>query len=108
MRIVAMGNLMPINAHSCVEVLEAAKPFGATPYPESPMFYRYIGESNLDTKVGALYPDTVLGPQELKEGKALGVPEQNMTFVPEELQNSLEITTQIVGDGLYSNASPDA
>lgn len=42
MRLACLGYLLPINAHSMVEVMEAAKPFGASYYPNDQKIYRYV------------------------------------------------------------------
>lgn len=42
MRLACLGYLLPINAHSCVEVMEAAKTFGCSPFPINEKIYRYI------------------------------------------------------------------
>lgn len=42
MRLACLGYLLPINAHSMIEVLQAARPYGASPYPEDRTVYTAI------------------------------------------------------------------
>jgi hypothetical protein len=89
MRMVCLGHLLPINAHTFVEVLEAAKPFGATPYPESALMYRNLAPygEGLKGLVGAdKFPDEVLSSDEKAAAESIKAPELNQTLVPESLQ----------------------
>lgn len=42
MRLACLGYLLPINAHSMIEVLQAARPYGASPYPEDRTMYTAV------------------------------------------------------------------
>lgn len=89
MRIVCLGHLLPINAHTFVEVMEAAKGFGATPYPQSPLMYHNlapIGEG-LKSAVGAdKWPDEALSAPEQDAAGQVQAPEQDLTLVPDSLK----------------------
>jgi hypothetical protein len=92
MRIVCLGHLLPINAHTFVEVIEAAKPFGASPVPQSPMMYRHLAPmgEGLKAAVGAdKWPDEVLSAEDQEAAKKVEAPEQNTTLVPESLKGEV-------------------
>lgn len=94
MRLVSMGHLMPINCHTAIEVAEAAKPFGATPYPHSPTWYRHIAPQNegLKSAIGATrWPDEVLTEDQRRFAAQQQVPTQDLTLVPRALRDRVEV-----------------
>lgn len=98
MRIVSMGHLMPINCHSAIEVAEAAKPFGATPYPNGPAWYRHLAPQNegLKSAIGAnKWPDEVLVEDQQRFALDQQVPTQDLTLVPRVLRDKVEIKGSI-------------
>lgn len=91
MRLACIGHLLPIKAHSFIEVMEAAKALGASPYPNSQRIYRHLAPygDSLAGLVGDSFPDTVLTKEELVEAGLVKPNELDMGLVPESQQTKV-------------------
>ena len=92
MRLACIGHLLPIKAHTFIEVMEGAKALGASPYPNSQLVYRNLapyGES-LAGLVGAPFPDTVLDEKELAQAGLIEAEPLNMDLVPKSQQDQVQ------------------
>lgn len=101
MRLACLGYLLPINAHSMIEVMEAAKTFGTTPYPDDETVYRHVkplsDEQLRDCGKDGRYPDEA-DPSQIQQTQAYEG-ELNQASVPEDLrQSSTDSSTTGGGD----------
>ena len=91
MRLACIGHLLPIKAHSFIEVMEAAKALGASPYPNSQLIYRHLAPYG-DTLAGLVkspFPDTALTKEELVEAGLVKPNDLDMGLVPETQQTKV-------------------